>query len=99
MFIGNTDKTTINYNWFSSVLETRYVRFRPMIVTGNHVCLRMEYYGAGRNSGTHFIDLKDKSGIDKIIIKNQPYQLLSTNHEFFPSFHASNLHKLVNESL
>ena len=42
--------------------------------------------------------LKDKSGVDKIIVKNQPYQLLNTSHEFFPSFDASNFHKLVNES-
>ena len=42
--------------------------------------------------------LKDKSEVDKIIVKKQPYQLLNTNHEFFPSFDASNFHKLVNES-
>ena len=42
--------------------------------------------------------LKDKSGVDKIIVKKQPYQLLNTNREFFPSFDASNFHKLVNES-
>ena len=39
--------------------------------------------------------LKDKSGVDKIIVMKQPYQLLNTNHEFFPSFDASNFHKLV----
>ena len=43
--------------------------------------------------------LKDKSGVDKIIVKKQPYQLLNTNREFLPSFGASNFHKLVNESL
>ena len=37
--------------------------------------------------------LKDKSGFDKIIVKKQPYQVLSTSREFFPSFHASNIHK------
>ena len=42
--------------------------------------------------------LKDKSGVAKIIVKKQPYQLLNTNREFFPSFNASNFHKLVNES-
>ena len=42
--------------------------------------------------------LKYKSGVDKIIVKKQPYQLLNTNREFFPRFHASNFHKLVNES-
>ena len=41
---------------------------------------------------------KDKSGVDKIIVKKQPYQLLNINLEFFPSFAASNFHKLVNES-
>ena len=41
--------------------------------------------------------LKDKSGNDKIIVKKEP-QLLNTNREFFPSFDASNFHKLVNES-
>ena len=43
--------------------------------------------------------LKDKSGVDKIIVKKQPYQLLNTNLELFPSFDASNFHKLVIESL
>ena len=42
--------------------------------------------------------LKDKSGVHKIIVKEQAYQLLNTNREFFPSFDASNVHKLVNES-
>ena len=39
--------------------------------------------------------LKDKSGVDKIIVKKQRYQLLNTNREFFPSFYTSNFHKLV----
>ena len=43
-------------------------------------------------------DLKDKSGLDKIIVEKQPYQLLNTNREFFPSFDTSNFHKLVNET-
>ena len=42
--------------------------------------------------------LKDRFGVDKIIVKKQPYQLLNTNRELFPSFNASNFHKLVNES-
>ena len=42
--------------------------------------------------------LKDKSGIDKIIVEKQPYQLLNTNFELFPRFDASNFPKLVNES-
>ena len=44
------------------------------------------------------VALKDKSGVYKIIVKMQPYQLLNTNREFFPSFDASNFHKLINES-
>ena len=44
------------------------------------------------------VTLKDKSGVDKIIIKKQSYQLLNTNREFFPSFDASNFHISVNES-
>ena len=42
--------------------------------------------------------LKDKSGVDKIIVKKQPYQLLNTNREFFPSFDASNFHTLDDKS-
>ena len=42
--------------------------------------------------------LKDKSGVDSIIVKKQPYQLLNTNRELFPSFDASSFHNLVNES-
>ena len=37
--------------------------------------------------------LKDKSGVDKIIVKKQPYQLLNTSREFFPSFRGLNFHK------
>ena len=47
---------------------------------------------------TIMLMLKDKSGVDKIIIKKQPCQLLNTNRVFFPSFDASNLNKLLNES-
>ena len=43
--------------------------------------------------------LKEKSEVDKIIVKKQPYQLLNTNREFFPSFDASNLHRLVNMNI
>ena len=42
--------------------------------------------------------LKDKSGVDKIIVKKRPYQLLNTNGEFFPSFDASIFHDLRYES-
>ena len=42
--------------------------------------------------------LKDKSGIDKIIVKKQPYQLLNTSCELFPSFDASKFHEYVHES-
>ena len=41
---------------------------------------------------------KGQVGIDNIIVKKIPYQLVNTNREFFPSFDASNFHKLVNES-
>ena len=44
------------------------------------------------------LPLKDKSEVDKIIVKKQPYQLLNTNREFFPTFDAFNFQKLVNES-
>ena len=44
------------------------------------------------------ISLNDKSGVYKIIVKKRPYQLLNTNHEFFPSFDASSFHNLFNES-
>ena len=49
---------------------------------------------ARKRSFRKYLVLKDKSGVDKIIVKKQPYQLLSTNREFFPSFHASNIHEL-----
>ena len=41
--------------------------------------------------------LKKRPGVNKIIVKKQPYQLLHINREFFPSFDASNVHNLVNE--
>ena len=42
--------------------------------------------------------LKNKSGVYKIIVKKQPYQLLNTNREFVPNLDTSNFHKLINES-
>ena len=48
------------------------------------------------NSITHLLELKNKSGVDKIIVKKQPYQLLNTNREFFPSFYT-NFHKLFDQ--
>ena len=42
--------------------------------------------------------LKDKSGVDKVIVKKQPYQLLNTSREFFPSFGGSNFHKFNDQS-
>ena len=38
------------------------------------------------------LPLKDKSGVDKIIVKKQHCQLLNTNREFFPSLDASTFH-------
>ena len=43
------------------------------------------------------IDLKDKSGLDKVIVKKQPYQLVNTSREFFPHFYISNFHKLADQ--
>ena len=47
----------------------------------------IELPGILRHAKT-YIKLKDNSGADKIIVKNQPYQLQNT----------SNFHNLVNES-
>ena len=41
--------------------------------------------------------LKEKSGVDKIIVEKQPYQLLNTNLEFIPSFDSTNFQRLVDE--
>ena len=42
---------------------------------------------------------KDKSGVDDIIVKKQPYQLLGINCEFLPFFLMPPIiYKLVNES-
>ena len=38
--------------------------------------------------------LKDKSRVNKIMLKKQPYQLLKTNREFFSSFQGLNFHRL-----
>ena len=40
------------------------------------------------------LTLKDKSEVDRTIVKKQPYQLLNISRKFFASFHASNFHKL-----
>ena len=52
----------------------------------------------GSLNSESFCPLKDKSGIDEVIVKKQPYQLQTINREFFPSFDASNFHKFFNES-
>ena len=44
------------------------------------------------------MDKSGGSGIDKVIVKKQPKQLLNTSHKFLPSFDPSNFHKLVTES-
>ena len=49
-------------------------------------------------NGYNLSFVKGQVGVDDIIVKKQPYQLLNTSREFFPSFDASNFHKLVNES-
>ena len=45
-----------------------------------------------------YIVLKDKSGVDKIIVKKELYQPLYTNRDFIPSFDASNFHKSNDQS-
>ena len=52
----------------------------------------------GQHSGishsiSRFVSLKDESWVEKIIVKKQPYQLLNTGREFFPSFQALNFHE------
>ena len=68
--------------------------------SGNQILFTMLPYTHNLNRlSTVFAKiLKDKSGVDKIIVKKQPYELLNTSREFFPSFDASKFHKLVNES-
>ena len=58
-------------------------------------CLHPKVVWSGLHCCNHF---QGQIWADKIIVKKQPYQLLNTNREFFPSFDASNFHKLVNES-
>ena len=72
--------------WKRKSLEMAVINIR-WIVSGYfcHISYPCEY---------HF-SLKDKSGVDEIIVTKQPCQLLNTNREFFPSFDASNFHNLV----
>ena len=58
----------------------------------------LNYFQFSSCKSIHQAALKDTSAGEKIIVKKQPYQLLNTNHEFFPSFDASNFHELVDES-
>ena len=57
------------------------------------VCEREFNYDFYEYFNLLFTLLKDKSGVDRIIVKKQPYQLLNASLEFFPSFHASNIYK------
>ena len=51
------------------------------IIRGVFTCIYQSYYV--------YCVLKDKSGVYKICVKKQPYQLLNTNWDFFPSFGIS----------
>ena len=49
MFTGNTNNIGIVYNWLTAPTRVRFVRFRATDVSGNHICVRLEFYG-GRDS-------------------------------------------------
>ena len=74
------------------------VQSAVMSVSDKMFCENILEYEQLRCSVFRYVFLKDKSGVDKIIVKKQPHHLLNTNREFFPSFDASNFHKLVHES-
>ena len=64
--------------------------FQGQIWFSNSLQLKLPTKDSGKNSSLK----KERSGVDKIIVKKQPYQLLNTSHEFFLSFQALNFHKL-----
>ena len=61
------------------------------------LCVNWEFhiFTVSRFDGIEQIasSLKDKSGVDKIIVTKQPYQLLNSSREIFSSFQALNFHK------
>ena len=51
VFTGNTDNTGIVYAWLTAPTRARFVRFRASDVSGDHICVRMEYYGSRDSQG------------------------------------------------
>ena len=89
--VGSFDRsfTLISLSWIDiAVVASVVVALSAQLTSKTMAC----------TASTFEPTLKDKSRVDKIIVKKQPYQLLNTNREFFPNFDASNFHKLVNES-
>ena len=55
VFNGNTDNNGVKFNWISSHVTTRYVRFRAAQINranDGSVCVRLEFYGCQAGTGT-----------------------------------------------
>ena len=81
-------------------MNSKYEKFKEEEVLSDvsslcweRVFQQTDYINTLVNDWSTLFSLKDKSGVDKIIVKKQPYQLLNTSREFFPSFQALNFHK------
>ena len=75
----------------------RFNFFETFHLSGSGPLVRTSLSLGVSHKALPYFNLKDKSGVDKVIVNEQSYQLLNTNREFFPSFDASNFHKYVNE--
>ena len=51
MFTGNTDNNGIVYDWLTVPINAQFVRFRASDVSGNHICVRLEFYGSKDSKG------------------------------------------------
>ena len=91
----NSYKCVCKEGYTGPFCETKLDACEPHPCKNDGVCeSRSSSYTCRCKPGkTRIHSLKDKSGVDKIIVKKQPYQLLNTSREFFPSFHASNFQK------
>ena len=50
-FTGNTDNNGIVYNWLTAPTRVHFVRFRATSISGNHICVRLEFFGARDSQG------------------------------------------------
>ena len=89
--LGQLENNTLamyNVSWFRSKPA---VHLKTEVIDGNvprdirATLHELRALGFRLGDTVSFQILKDKFGVDKIIVEKQPYELLNTNREYFPN--------------